>query len=809
MLSFLQDLRQAWRSFARDRSSLAAAVLCLAFGMGVNLSLVGVVDRLYFQVPAHVRDGSTVHRLYFSRSLPGLGEIRSASTSYPNYQDLRRAVPAFSELGAFYPTEISWGRGEQARKAPAALVSGSFLRLLGVRPRIGRLPGAEEGEAAEPSHAVLLSEELWRRQFAASPAVLGRQLPIGRELFTVVGVLPRGFTGVDLDPIDLWLPLNAAESLVMGPAWSSSRESSFLQVIGRRNPAVSRSVAQLQASGVYRRTCCEPEEGAPSPRVVLGPLQRARGPARPLDLKIAAGLAALSGLLVLIACANVSNLLLARGWERQGELALRRALGAPTRRLVGLFLAQGCLLALGGGLAALVTAWGSHRLLRHFFLDREEGWLNLRLSLWGAVLLLFVALTSAALPAVWGSLQRLASLVRSNPSGLGFQRPLRNVALAVQLALTLLLLFGAGLVGRSLHQLRQVRLGFDAERVVVVTTDLGSSGLSAAVQEGLWQEFHRRALALPGVERAGLAAGSPLATSYSVELALPGRESLPDLATGGPYINAVSADFFSTLGTRILRGRGRLPLEPGRVAWVNVTMAELLWPGRNAVGQCLQVGGTQAPCSTVVGVVEDTRRSDLREAATLQYYVPLEQAPSELASRALFLRLAERRTLAPQAIRKALLAQVPDLPYVSVQSLEEMLAPRLRPWWMATVIFLLFGVTALTLAFVGVYGAISQTVHERQLDLGVRAALGAERKDLLRAIAGSVFGACAAGLGLGLLLALGLGRTLEPLLFRVSPYDLAALGGALALAFLVIAGAGYGPTRRLHSARLLPKLRAG
>lgn len=801
MSTFWQHLHRAWRSLARDRASSLAAVACLALGMGVNLALAGVVDRLYFRPPPHVRDGATVHRLYFSRSLPGMGERTSEATSYPNYQDLRRGASAFSEMGAFFLTEVSWGEGERARKAQAALVSGSFLNLLGVRPRAGRLFGLEEGEAAEPGQAVLLGEDFWRRSFAASPGVLGSRLTIGRQVFTVAGVLPRGFTGLDLAPVDFWLPLNAAESLVMGKAWSSSRGSSFLQVVGRRRSAVSIRAAELQASEVYRRVCCdqgELEERAPPPRVDLGPVQRAGGPAGPLETRIAAGLAALSGLLLLMACANVSNLLLARGWERQGELALRRALGAPNRRLISIFIAEGVLLALWGGVAALGTAGASQRLLQKFFLPAEEAGLDLRMSLWGTVLLLAAALLSAALPAAWGSLQGLAFLVRDDNTGLRLQRPVRNLALAVQFALTLVLLFGAGLVGRSLSELRRVRLGFDADRVLVVTTDLKGSGLPATTREGLWQEFHQRTRALPGVDRAALAAGVPLATSYAVELVIPGRRDLPELPTGGPYVNAVSADFFSTLGTRILRGRGFLATEPRGVVLVNATMAARFWPGQAALGQCLRVGGEREPCSMVIGLVEDARRSDLREAATMQYYVPLAQAPPELTSRALFLRLAEKQRLSPELVRKTLLARAPALPYVTVQSLEDLLAPRLRPWRMGAVIFDLFGAAALALAGIGVYGAVSQAVHERRRELGIRFALGADRKDLLKAVALPLAGAGAAGLGLGALLALAMGHALRPLLFRVSPHDLTVLGGAMAVVLLVAAGAGYGPAHRLH-----------
>ncbi len=790
MAGIALDFRDAARGLVRHRSVAALSLVCIALGIGTSAAMLGLLDALLFRPPAHVVKPVEVKRVYLSDRLAGFGEYTSSVTSYAVSQDLER-VKAFAALGSFFATDVPVGQGSEAQRVSGVLASPDFFRLLGVKPLRGRLFSDAEGQPGQPGTVALLGYDFWRRGFGGAEDVVGRQVIVQGAAYTIIGVLPPHFTGVDLEAVDLWLPINAAGSVV-SKKWATGRGTQFLEIVARLRPGVPDAAAAQEATAVFRAAAAAAGRPKPAARVRLGPIQRAQGPDAPSSVRVAVFLTALSWVVLLIGCANVAGLLLLRGLDRQREWGLRTALGAGRGRIARLVVCEGILLALGGGIAASILCIPIGGLLQHQVVPEAGPVIQAadvrRLGM-VALLTLASGLISGAAPAFWTLRRDLTVAIRSSARERTPGRSRLSIAIsAAQIALTLLLLSGAGELAWSLYNALHLHLGMDVGRVLVTTVDLKNQGYPQSRVDEIFRGAEERAGRLPGVQRVSLAAMIPLESSKVGALAVPGVPQLPDLETGGPYINAVSPGFFATTGTRILRGRDFTPQDIAgatHVAVVNQTMARLLWGGGDPLGKCLKIGGEEAPCSIVVGVVEDACRSELQEGPTLQYYVPMAQAPASLSSRALFVRVGGDVEEMESRLRSEVQALAPDLPFVEVRSLEDLLSPQLQPWRAGAAVLAFFGGLALLLALVGLYGVISHTLEKRRFELGVRIAHGARRGDVLWLILRQGLGIGVLGAVGGVLLALVLARYLQPLLFQVSARDPWVLGCASILVILL------------------------
>jgi len=811
METLLQDIRYALRGLARTPGFVCAVVVTLALGIGANTTMFGVLDVLLLRPPAHVERADRVVRAYFRRPVRGEGLSTRPNTSLPAYESLRDGAPQFASVAVLRPTTMSLGRGPEARQVAVTLVTHTFFPTLGVAPALGRFFGADEDRVGAQGVAVV-SYGFWQGRLGGDRTALGRPLRIGRGTYTVIGVAPSGFTGVDLAGPDVWLPVYAAVEESIPAVALTSRDYRWVRVIARLRDGVRAQDAGALATLAFRRAAAASERRSDTLySVLLGPVQAARGPSVTSDTKVSLWIGGVAALVLLVACANVANLLLARGIRRRREIAIRLGLGAGRNQVLRLLVVESMLLGLAGGAAALLVAvWGG-ALVRGLLLpglSDDSTVLDWRVLAFTASLSLLAGLLAGVAPALRSSRADLSHALRSGARDVTTTRVrLRGALLAAQVAFTLVLLVGAGLFVRSLRGVQALDLGVDLVRVLRAQVDTRAAGLDNRASNALYMRLLERARTIPGVEHAAATVGSPFGTNLGTDLRVSGRDSLPQLPTGGPFFNAVTPEYFAALGIRIVRGRGFTEADgqdSARVTVVGQTFARLVWPGEDPVGKCLYVGDDQTTCVQVVGVVSNARLSELVEGPVLQYYLPVTRGSAGNTNTVinvdgmtdLLIRTRSPARDAAAAVQRALQGAEPGLPYVRVETLDESVAPLQRSWRMGATMFTAFGLLALAIAAVGVFGVTAYTVSQRTREIGVRIALGAQPRSVVRLVLRQGIRAAVAGAAVGLLGALALGRAVASLLYGVAPADPLVLGAVTAALLTVATLAAWLPARR-------------
>jgi predicted permease len=783
-----QDIRYAIRGLRRDPAFTTFSVATLALGIGANAAMYGIVDRLLLRGPDYVRNPERVVRFVLTATRPPIGERRTSQLGYVSYLTMRGATHVFDAVAAYKEDAVTLGRGPSARTVRAGYATADFFPLLGVHAALGRFFSADEDRPTGAERVLVLGDALWRSQFGADPSVVGRTMPLRDGQYTIIGVAPRGFTGVELSRVDLWMPMTLVSSTVT-PQWTTSWNSQWLRVVGRLKPGVSLEQAAEDATAAHRAAYDGPSTIIAGARFQIAPLLSTDEGRESTEAAVSRWLLGVTAVVLLIACTNVANLLLARAIRRRREIAMLLALGAARWRLARFFLAESLCVALGGGVAALAVAAAVTSLVRVSLLSDIE-WTASPVS--GRVLLVFAVVTlvigvSVGLaPAAHAARRSLTDALKSGATGGGGRVRLGMWPTVLQATLTAALLVGAGLFVRSLQRARSLPLGFDAGRLLVAEIGfarLGDRPDQAAQRAARARriQVYARSLAaaqrLPEVERATLAVGSPFGNAFTPDLFVPGWDSLPKLGGGGPFVSAISSDYFGTVGTRLLRGRVFTVSEGAGtepVAIVNATMASTLWSGKEALGQCLHVGADSAPCARIVGIVEDAHRSQLREPPAMQYYIPIGQ---EVGFGGTVLMVRPRRDLAPAVplLQKTIAGVDAMVETVGVRPLQDSIDPLLRPWRLGATIFVLGGGLALLVAALGLYSVMSYVVAQRTHEVGVRIALGARAWQIVRLVVGQSVAMALAGVALGIGIALFAARFVEGLLFNTSPRDPAVL----------------------------------
>ncbi|HEX5439025.1 MAG TPA: ABC transporter permease [Gemmatimonadaceae bacterium] len=793
------DLRYAVRGLKAQPALTLGIVLTLALGIGANATMFGVVDRLVLGAPAHWRDPGQLRQLYFATGYPD-HSVTSAFESYPAYLAFRDSVPAFQDVAAFSDQYVmTSGRGAAAVQVKARLVTANFLRTLGAHPVLGRFFADNEARPPDGASVVVLGYGFWQRRFGSDSTVLGRTMPIGNGRYTIIGIAPRGLTATDLLPVDVWLPVSAvaSEQLVWN-VWTSNRFASWLQVVTRLRSGADERQALAQVAAVYQRVMAEQDrafhrgttEFSPTHSLMLDAVSGARyhNGARTLEARVSRWLICVSAIVLLIACANVANLLLSRATRRRREIAVRLALGISRRRLGGQLMVEGVLLAIVGGSAGLLMAeWGSAFTRRVLLPDVlwDGSPMDARVLAITAAIVLVTGVLIGLAPALQATRTQLTSALKAGAQEGVRRTRLRSTLIIAQAALSVVLLAGAGLFARSLWNARGVDLGMDVRPVLLATVDLQSAGYNPADQTAFMERAMQRLSELPGVDDVAFAFAVPFRDISGMSMTIPGRH---DSTVDGkaPTFNVVSPSYFATLGMRIIRGHGfgsGHRADARYVAVINEKLAHQAWPGENPLGKCIRLGDENA-CTTIVGVVNDARYFGIYNEPRMQVFVPFGRKGGGVGG--LFVRTRGDPARLERVVRRTLQSMMPDLPYADVRPLQKLLDPQFRSLNLGAAMFGVFAVLALIVASVGLYSVLAYDVARRVHEIGVRMALGARAPDVVRLVLGEGVRMVVVGIVLGLVVTLAAGRAIASLLFDTSPRDPVVLG-IVCLTLLVVA----------------------
>jgi len=812
-----QDLRYGVRMLRQRPGFTVVALLALALGIGVNTTIFSAVNGFVLR-PLPVKQPEEVVQVFWGSQREG--EVWN-NFSYPNFVDLREQNKSFSGLFAWQMLSVaisdSAGRAAEGNNRSDIIwgetVSGNYFDVLGVQPMLGRGFLPEEDRTPNTHPVVVLSQALWQRRFNADPAIIGRAVYLNGQAFTVIGVAPAWFRGVKFAIAqDFWVPLMMQAQLGVGKKWQTARGWQFLRVLGRLKPGVTREQARADLNLIGAKLAqLYPRENAEM-KIAVVPEVQGRFEEVYVFLRFTS-LAALGvvSLVLLVACANVANLLLSRAAARSREIGIRLALGASRWRIVRQLLTESMLLAVGGGsLGWLLAFWGSDLvhasippLPYRIYLDVSPDW---RVFKWTAAISLLTGLLFGLVPALIASRPELVSVLKGEWGGQrrrSHRWNLRNLLVVAQVTISLVVLVCAGLFLRSLGKAQKADPGFRAENLVTLMLDPGLLNYSTAEGKRFYAELLRRLEQQPGVRAAALGHYLPLGDSWSSRGPVLREGEAPPRPNQGLVVDAgvISPNYFETMGTPLVLGRGFTDRDRDgapAVMIINQALARRLFGSeQQALGQRLRVNGPDSPLMEIVGIAKSGLYRNLYEEPRPYLFLP--QFQGEYESQMTLLvsaRTAGDVKSVAASMRREIAQLDARIPVFGLQVGEQNLSyaywgPRLGAGMAGT-----FGVLALVLATMGLYSVLTYSVSQRTKEIGIRLALGAQAGDVLRMVIWQGLRLVAIGGALGLLGAIALGRVLVSLLFGVSttdPLTLAAIASLLAGVALL---ACYLPARR-------------
>ncbi|HKY06125.1 MAG TPA: ABC transporter permease, partial [Blastocatellia bacterium] len=763
-----QDLRYAVRILVKNPGFTVVAVITLALGVGANTAIFSVVHAVMLSPLPYADPDRLVVLAEYNRGGERMGP------AYPNYLDWRERANSFEEMAAYQASSFNLTGVDRAVRLQGRRVNWNFFRLLGVSPQIGRaFTEQDDSPTAEP--AALLSNGVWKEQFGGDADIIGRTIKVDGKQHTVIGVLPPDFEYFRRD--DLYVPIGLALT-TPGQGLLDRGNHYNMYILSRLKPGVT--VEQANTEIVQLAAQLEQEY----PNTNSGNTASATGLADVFVEEIRPALIVLLaavGFVLLIACVNVANLMLVRSAERQKEIALRLALGAGRGRIIRQLLSESLVVAIAGGTAGLlIGVWATRGLVALAPPNVPRlATVGLNLTVLGFTLGVSVltGLFFGLLPALQTSATNLQAILKEGGRSVAgvMRERTRKVLLVAEVGLALVLLIGAGLMLRTVSELMSVDPGFNADNLLTMRFNLGADAYPPEKRHIFFKEMTEQIESIPGIESAALSYSIPIDGSNWNSVFIVGDKPVPPRAElHDAAFTPVSANYFKTLGVRLLKGRlfneTDTPTSP-KVIVINETLANRLWPGEDSVGKRIKQGFPESdtPWREVVGVVSDVKLNGIERSVPMQVFLPTAHEPAR--SFALIIRTKSEPHAFASTIEQTIRSLDKDLPVYGVRSMDQLLGNGIAQQRLMMVLLGGFAVLALVLAAVGIYGVMSYAVAQRTHEIGIRMAMGARPKDVLRLIVGQGMTLTVIGVSLGLASAFGLTRLMTKLLFGVSATD--------------------------------------
>jgi predicted permease len=809
MLNFWNDLRYAFRTLTKNPGFAIIGIVTLALGMAVNTTLFSVINGFLLRpLPVPHPEQITVLALRQS-SLPG-----SHHFSYPDFEDIRDQSSSFTDTLAFRVTLAELAVDQKADHCVMSRVSSNYFSSLGIKPAYGRLILPTEGLHPGADPIIVLGYSYWRKRFASDPDVVGKKVELNQHPFTIVGVTPKEFKGTysALD-MDAFIPFSA--EMTEDPdnpiekSWTS-RASRNLTLMGRLKPGVTIKQAQASLNVVAQHISDQHPDTEKGIALQLLPEKLARpepDPENPIPVAAMAFMA-LAGLVMLVACFNIANVLLVRATVRQREMAIRAALGAGHGRLVRQYLTESLLLAfLGGGAGLVLGSWAAG-ILGSLRLGSElpiafDFHPDTNVYLFALAAALLTGLIVGTLPALRAARTNVITVLHEGGRGSssGPRRQLaRNTLVVAQVAGSLVLLIVAGLFVRSLDKAQKIDLGFNPDHVLDLSVDVAQIGYQEPRGRTVYRDMESRIRALPGVESVAQAFTTPMSListgdrlTFENQILEPGQQP-PDI-----NYNIVTTGYFDTLQIPLLRGRMFTEADSEKaplVAVINQNMAKKFWPSEDALGRRFSIKGPKGPFIEVVGIVKDGKYQDVTEDPQPYFYVPFEQNYMSIRT------IHVRTSVPPETLGLQLESQIhelaPDVPITQVQTMRESLqgANGFFFFRFGAQITAVMGMLGLILAVVGIYSVVSYAAAQRTQEIGIRVAMGATSRDILKMVLRQGLGVVGIGLGLGLVIALAGTRVMSSFFMGIKPTDPLTFSVVVLLLTVIALFACWIPARR-------------
>lgn len=820
--SVWRDVRHAVRSFRREPTFVAGVVLTLALAVGTNGAMVGLVERLMIAPPPGIQDADRVVRVGLEFTTDGGEPYTATTTSYPVFRAIAESRQLFSDAAAMRSDTMTTGRGTELEEVAVVQASGSYFSVLGTRPARGRFFGPSEDELPNGTEVVVLSHAYWLRHFRGDANAIGRELLLDDDAFTIVGVAPPEFNGTELSATDVFIPLSTALRK-NGPGWWSNTGYNIVSVIARLRTGVAATAASQMVTSALRDAALAPANDRVA-SVKLESIVPGRTARQTSQARIALWLLGVSLIVLLIATANVGTLFLLRTVRRRRDVATRLALGARTSRLARQSIVESLTLAFTGCLVGLLLArWFSDvirvTLLPH--LPEATGIVNRPVLIASALASCGAGLLAGLSPLTQLHRSSLSQQLRTGGGhGSSGRFVLQHALVGIQVALSTLLLIGAGLFVRSLQRVQSQDLGLSISRLLDVTLEFRGY-VSGRERDVVHEEVVRQLRTLRGVTGVTVVQGSPFSSHHIPPISIPGLSKPPDVGGQIPIMYGATPEYLDMMGVVLRRGRlfnDRDGAGTPLVVIVNETMARVVWPGQDAIGKCVRAGNgptlddpdpfltaASLPCREVVGVVRDSRARSLRgegdEGQLMQYYVPFAQLPAPpIAGYAGIHGILIRTEGEPERLATAvqrMIQATSALPvYARVRPYQALIDPQLRSWRIGATLFSVFGALAVGIAALGVFAVVSYLVAQRTQEMGVRLALGGSGASVASLIVRDALRMAGAGAVVGIAMAMVGAPLLQSMLFQTSARDTTIVLSAAAVLVAVTIGAAAVPAWR-------------